>query len=132
MIKSSPVLGIGFGIPINYSQSLVDLSRTDPFIKFIPHDGILYVWMRMGVPGALGFWCVVGFGILAGARLARARRGRAAVLGVLVIGALVGYVIEGYYDMGLYWFRMAVFMGVLLGTSEVALRWIDAPAEVEA
>ena len=41
---------------------------------------------------------------------------------------VTGYVIEGYYDFGLFFFRMAFFMGLVMGLTLVAHR-IEAPVE---
>jgi hypothetical protein len=35
---------------------------------------------------------------------------------------VVGYVTQGFYDMGLYWFRIAIVMGCLMGALEAARR----------
>ena len=46
----------------------------------------------------------------------------------LVTCALLAYVIEGYYDFGLWWFRVAVLIGCLLGALEAASRELTATA----
>ncbi len=57
-------LGKGFGVPINYALPIVDIRDVDPLITWIPHDGLLYIPMRMGVLGAIAFWCVLAAGML--------------------------------------------------------------------
>jgi O-antigen ligase/polysaccharide polymerase Wzy-like membrane protein len=121
-LMRSPLFGVGYGIPIDYVVPIVDLSRTDPFIKFIPHNNLLYIWMRLGAIGALAFWSFIGLVILSACRLLRAPDLRLALYGSLVICAVINYLIMGYLDLGLFWFRVAIFMGCLFGVLEVARR----------
>jgi hypothetical protein len=119
-IKHSTPFGVGFGVPIVYSLPIVDISSIDPMIAFVPHDGILYVWMRLGLPGIIAFWFLIGSAILSAMVLVRNKDRGLALFGTLVMCAVVGYVILGAYDMGLYWFRVAFLIGSLLGALEAA------------
>ena len=121
-IKLAGPLGAGFGVPIRYVLPITDLTRTTPSLAYVPHDGILYVWLRLGILGMLLFWCVIGAAIIATCRLIRSPDERVLLFGGFALSALIAYVIEGYYDLGLSWFRVAVFMGCLLGALEAARR----------
>jgi O-antigen ligase/polysaccharide polymerase Wzy-like membrane protein len=121
-LMRSPLFGVGYGIPIDYIVPIVDLSRTDPFIKFIPHNNLLYIWLRLGAIGALAFWSFIGLVVVSACRLLRAADLRLALYGSLVICAVINYLIMGYLDLGLFWFRVAIFMGCLFGVLEVARR----------
>ena len=70
-IRQGGVLGKGFGVPIDYALPIVDISKEDPNIKFIPHNGVLYIPMRMGLLGTISLWTLLATGIIAGCRLAR-------------------------------------------------------------
>jgi O-antigen ligase/polysaccharide polymerase Wzy-like membrane protein len=126
-IKRSFPFGVGFGVAIDYAIPIVDLSGTDPMIKYIPHNGILYVWMRMGLLGIIAWLSWIGAVIISAAQLLRARDLRLACFASFAAACVVGYVIEGYYDLGLVWFRMAFFMGLVIGLMQVAHR-IDGAA----
>jgi O-antigen ligase len=126
-IKRSFPLGVGFGVPIDYAIPIVDLSGSDPMIKYIPHDGVLYVWMRMGWFGIVAWLFWIGAIIISAAQLLRARDLRLACFASFAAACVAGYVIEGYYDLGLDWFRMAFFMGVVIGIMHMAHR-LDAAA----
>lgn len=126
-IRGSTPLGVGFGIPINYVIPIVDLTRSIPFLKYIPHDGILYVWMRMGWLGIIAWLSWVGAIMISAAQLLRARDLRLSCFASFTAACVTGYVLEGYYDLGLYWFRMAFFMGVVIGLMQMARR-LDAAA----
>ena len=127
-IAAAGPLGTGFGIPIDYALPIVDLSETNPFIKYIPHNGVLYIPMRMGIPGAIVFWSVLGAAIISAARLAKSHDREFAMLGALVACLLVGYVFEGAVDQGFFFYRIAFVVGTLLGLVHAARR-LDAERE---
>jgi hypothetical protein len=121
-IKRSFPFGVGFGVPIDYAIPIVDLSGTDPMIKYIPHDGVLYVWMRMGILGIIAWLFWIGAIMISAAQLLRARDVRLACFATFATACVVGYAIEGYYDLGLVWFRMAFFTGLVIGLIQLAHR----------
>jgi hypothetical protein len=120
-IRAGGIVGRGFGVPINYAPgSILDLSSIDPLIAYVPHNGVLYIPMRIGLFGSVAFWSLLGIGIIGACRLARSRDREVALFGVLVSCALVGYALEGYNDQGFFWYRIAFVMGTLLGLAEAA------------
>ena len=120
-IRRSAPFGLGFGVPIDYSGiPFHDLTRANPSLRYEPHNGVLYIWLRLGSLGALVFWFVIGAGIIAACRAARSPDTQLALYGALTLCALIAYVVEGYYDLGLSAFRIAVFMGCILGGLEAA------------
>jgi hypothetical protein len=121
-IKLAGPVGAGFGVPINYALPITDLTKAAPSLAFVPHDGILYLWMRLGILGILVFWCVIGAAIIAACQLIRSPDERLILFGGFTLCALIAYVVEGYYDLGLSWFRVAVFMGCALGALEATRR----------
>jgi hypothetical protein len=125
-IRRSVPFGQGFGVPIDYAIPIVDISNIDSLIKFVPHDGILYIWMRLGFVGAIAFWVLIGTGFIAAGSLVRSMDQRLALYGVLALCALTAYLVQGYNDLGLYWFRIAIFMGIVLGGMEGAIRLAHA------
>jgi O-Antigen ligase len=119
-IRQGGLIGKGFGVPIDYALPIVNIQPIDPDILYIPHNGVLYQLMRMGLLGGLAFWSMLGCGILAGCRLARAPDRLLAAVGTLVACAFVGYALEGATDQGFYFYRIALATGVLLGLAEAA------------
>ncbi len=126
-IRQSHNLGLGFGVPIDYALPITNISKTDPLIKYIPHNGILYIWMRLGIVGELVFLTMIAAAIIRGVQLARVRDQELAFFGVLAICAVIAYLVQGYNDMGFSWFRIALCMGGLLGVTEAALRIARRP-----
>jgi O-antigen ligase len=100
---------------------LADLTAVDSMIAYVPHNGVLYVWMRMGLPGEVMLWLLVAAAIAAGTRASRSTDPQVQVLGALVACTTVGWLIMGYTDMGFWWFRLALAFGCLLGLLEAAV-----------
>jgi hypothetical protein len=122
-IKGSGLLGSGFGIQIDYTD-ITNISSIDPMIAFIPHNGLLWVWLRLGMQGEIVFWCLVGTCLVRACSLARAPDRRLAMFGTIVACAIVSYIVDGYEDMALAEFRIAIAMGCLLGAMEAAIRMV--------
>lgn len=131
-IRKSAPFGEGFGLPIKYGIPITDIRNRDSFISYVPHDGILYVWMRMGFPGAIAFFFLFGAALVSACRLARAGPNDLALFASLVVCALLAYIVMGYYDLGLFWFRIAIVMGCLLGALEAAWRMVPPATMVTA
>jgi hypothetical protein len=125
-IQQGGPLGKGFGVPIDYALPIANISAGDPLIAYIPHNGVLYVVMRMGVFGVITFWCMIGIGLITACRLARRTDRDAALIGLVTTAMIVGYALQGYNDQGFFFYRIAICMGVLLGLTEVATRLADA------
>ncbi len=113
---------MGFGVPIDYTLPIVNIKNIDPMIAYIPHDGVLYIWMRLGIAGEIAFLMVIAAAILRAVELARVGDKELALIGTLTVCAVVAYLVQGYNDMGFTWFRIALCMGVLFGATEAALR----------
>ncbi len=121
-IRRSPYFGMGFGRKIDYALPIVNIQNIDPMIIYVPHDSVLYVWMRLGIVGEAAFLMMIAAAILRAVELARVRDQELALFGMLTVCAVVAYLVMGNEDMGFTWFRIALCMGVLLGTTEAALR----------
>jgi hypothetical protein len=125
-IQQSMPLGNGFGVPIAYTIPIVDLSSFNPLIRYVPHDGVLYVWMRLGIGGELAFWAVVAAALFAACRISRSAEPEVFLLGAIGACAVVAWVIQADNDLGLFWFRIAFAMGAMLGAVDAASRRLQA------
>jgi hypothetical protein len=122
-IHATRSIGKGFGTPINYGYAtIVVVSNADSMIPYVPHNGVLYVWFRLGIIGEIVLWSMIGFVLIAGCRLARRRSRELAALGGIAVCAILAYVLQGYNDLGFAWLRVAIFMGFMLGALEAASR----------
>lgn len=114
--------GRGFGVKINYSLPITDITPIDPLITYIPHNDVLYIMVRMGILGGIAMWSLIAVGIIAGCRLARAPDRLVATIGMLVACSLVAYALMGAEDQGFFWYRLAFITGTFLGLAEAARR----------
>jgi hypothetical protein len=127
-IRLAMPFGSGFGHPIPQFVPNVNISNVDTFITYLPHNTVLHVWLRMGIFGIIAFWMVIGLGIISAINVIRRRPSEITLLiSVTLVVVLVGYVIQGFFDMGLYWFRIAIAVGCLLGAFEAARRFEGNP-----
>jgi O-antigen ligase/polysaccharide polymerase Wzy-like membrane protein len=117
-ILNSFPFGEGFGVPIQYRIPIQDLSGNDPTVKYVPHDTLLWVWLRLGVVGFIAFWMLIGAILMKASWLARWGDRGTALVATVVIAAVVAYLVEGTYDYGFYWLRVAMLIGILAGTIE--------------
>ena len=131
-IREGGVVGRGFGVPIDYKLPIVDLTSIDPLIAYVPHDGVLYILMRMGLLGGVAFWSLLGTAMIGAGRLARARDREIACFGAVLLCAAVGYALEGYNDQGFFFYRIAFVMGILFGIGEAARRLGSLPVPAVA
>ncbi|HET7486294.1 MAG TPA: hypothetical protein VFJ85_00085 [Acidimicrobiales bacterium] len=128
-IRKQYGLGKGFGPYIDYALPMIDISSFDPYVRWLPHNSVLDLWMRMGTQGMIVFLMMIGTGIIRAAGLARSPDRTLAVLGAVTVCALAAYVVQGNGDLGFFWFRIALCMGTLLGAVEASLRLPRPPAE---
>jgi hypothetical protein len=121
-IKESGLLGKGFGRPIDYVIAIPNISNYDPTIGYIPHNGLLWIWMRLGLQGEIVLWLLMAYAILTAANLTRGGDRFLALFGSVAVCAVIGYVFQGYEDQGLASLRIAIVMGCFFGALEAAHR----------
>jgi O-antigen ligase len=126
-IHATTPFGLGFGKPIPTTIALPNLSNIDAFIAYEPHNTILYLWLRLGILGAVAFWWMVAAAVIAACRVARFADRSIAIVGILALLVLAAYLIEGWYDQGLVSLRVAIVTGAALGALEAAQVLIRAP-----
>jgi hypothetical protein len=131
-IKTSGILGAGFGVPIAYSNAIANISSADPMVAYIPHNGILWIWFRLGLQGEIVFWCLIAAALMRATRLAKVSDPKFAMIGTVAACAIVGYLAEGYEDYGFAEFRIALAMGCILGMVEAATRIAASRSATEA
>lgn len=72
-IKSSPILGLGFGTPFAMTVPLPDLSFWR-FWHFTTHNSVLWVWMKGGFFTFVTFWWLLGRSLFDGGKAVESRR----------------------------------------------------------
>jgi hypothetical protein len=114
-------LGAGYGVPIQYF-GIVDLTADNPLLRYVPHNGVLYHWFRFGIVGVVVVTCLWTQAAMSAVRLARAPDRTVAMLGAWSAAVLAGFVAMGLTDMGFFWFRNTLAIGILLGMVDALAR----------
>jgi hypothetical protein len=131
-IRAAGPLGDGFGHRIDYVLPIEDISDIDPYIAYIPHNGVFHLFLRLGLLGAVAFWALIGVAIVTACRLARSPDKELGLVGMVVACAVCSYVVLGANDQGFLYYRVAFAVGVLLGLLEVCSRLQPRPAVLPA
>jgi hypothetical protein len=114
--RTSPLVGIGFGIPMIVIFPMADISYIYPLWNYIPHNTLLWIGMRMGAVGYAAFWGLVAMAVLQACRqLATRRDPLLNAVAAFAIAAIVGEIVMGYSDLQLDTFRNLIVFGALLG-----------------
>jgi O-antigen ligase len=114
--KQSPLIGLGFGMPFYTVASMANISNFYPLWNVIPHNTMLWVPMRMGIPGMVGFWGLIAMAILQAFAVMRLHRDPLSrAIAVFAVAAIVAELMVADGDLQLESYRNLVFLGALLG-----------------
>ena len=115
-IQSNPILGHGYGKTINFYIPLPYIGDRFYFWDIIPHNTVLWIWLRLGVFGFSAFWFMIGRSIVASMMVARDLQDPyLKSIGIFVVIALVTWIFTGLVDMGIVGMRETVLIGALMG-----------------
>ncbi len=107
---------IGYGYGKEYITIWEQYGRTDVFARILPHNGIMWIWMRLGHPGFFCFWMFFASVMIWGPqKLKSVRDPKLQVLGIFAIGAFLMLVMYGKYDLAFANYRAMILVGTLLG-----------------
>jgi hypothetical protein len=98
-IRSSPILGIGFGHPFLRPYPLPQIA---PFLlePYMPHNAILWIWMKAGIGGFVAMVYLFGVAMHTGGReVLRAGRGDYAATLFTAVAFVVMYCVFAYVDI---------------------------------
>jgi hypothetical protein len=127
-IERHLVFGQGYGIEMPLMPGMVDLRDIAPFMLYMPHNSILWVWWRTGTIGFVLFWAALGGAIIRNTVLARSVADPAirrwAVFSVAIV---VIYLLMSWLDVALFSFRETVYVWIVLAVPDVLLRLRDHP-----
>jgi len=111
-VKSSPVLPYGFGKEMYKPYTLPKIGYV--FQYLMPHNSVLWVWMRLGTMGYLIFWFLIGTAIVQATQLIRRLRDRSLQgLALFVVVMLIQQVTISYVDLQWSNYRTMIMTGVL-------------------
>jgi hypothetical protein len=116
-LRIAPITGLGFGRPYSFIVAEPPLDETGfTYWRYIAHNAIYWVWMKMGLPGFILFWYLMGSAVVLGlVTFRQLRDGYLRALALTVAGVVLMQVIFSYGDLGLTYSRSMVFLGCMLG-----------------
>ena len=116
-IRSAPVTGLGFGRPYSFAVEQPPLDATGfTYWRYIAHNAIYWVWMKMGLVGFILFWNLLGSAVVLGlVTFRQLRDGYLRALALVVVGVVLMQAIFSYGDLGLTYSRSMIFLGCMLG-----------------
>jgi hypothetical protein len=115
-VKQHPFLGLGFGLPFLQPIALPDISEWNPYYRYIPHNTIYWVWMRLGTIGFLALWYLLGALVVCGGLIAWRLRDRyLQSVAIFVVAVTCMEVLAAYADYQLYALRNVLYLGLLAG-----------------
>jgi hypothetical protein len=119
--KLAPVVGKGFGIA--YDRPLLPWGSNFALSDYLPHNQILWVFVKMGVIGGTLFWLFFNSFVFRGAMvLARLKDSYLKAVCAVCVVAVVNQFVVSYVDMQLAWYRNMVYLGLLMGLVPVLER----------
>lgn len=99
-IRSSPITGFGFGHQFLVIRRMPDISFFQ-FWQYLPHNSILWIWIKTGYFGFVAMLFMFARGIQLGARsVVRIRSADDAVLVTSAIAYALMFVVFAYVDIG--------------------------------
>jgi hypothetical protein len=115
-IRWHPVWGSGFGHEYEFVQPLPDLSAFWPMQPYIPHNTILWSWMKGGLAALLVVFGLFGYALTKGMGLVNKRFDPLLKAWTMAATAAVIMVfLFAWWDLGLVSLRLMTVFGLCLG-----------------
>ena len=117
-IALNPIFGAGYGVPMQMFVPLPDLTNIFSLWAYIPHNTILWVWLRLGIFGFAAFWFMVGrFMIESAGSARRTKDPYLKAISIFTITFLIAWVAQGLVDMGITDFRLNILVTAFIGVT---------------
>jgi hypothetical protein len=112
-VRANPLLGVGFGQPFEQPVQLPDISFF-VFYEYIPHNSILWIWLKTGYIGFVTLLVIVAFTVRAGTRAALALpTGNLLAATIAALGYVVMFLVFAFVDIA--WDpRSTLFLGACI------------------
>ncbi|HUS14112.1 MAG TPA: O-antigen ligase family protein [Chloroflexia bacterium] len=113
-IRHNPVVGVGFGRPYEMLVPLPPIAF--PLRDYIPHNEVLWIWLKMGTAGFVVFWLFIAAAVVQGSLvLRRLKDPYFQALAAMILALVLMQVVIAYADLQLTFYRNMVYLGIMLG-----------------
>lgn len=127
-VRQNLVFGQGYGIELPLPPGMADLRDIAPFMLYMPHNSILWVWWRTGTIGFVCFCAALGSTIIRNCLLARSTSDPTIQRWALFAVALVVmHLLMAWLDVGLFSYRQVVYLWVVLAVPDILCRLYEQP-----
>lgn len=131
-IRQDPLTGVGFGHKFLQPRRLPDISFFE-FWEYIPHNAMLWIWLKMGALGFVATLYMVGRAVVAGTQaiVGQLTRRMEIVTALAGLSYVIMFIVFAYVDIA--WDgRSTVFLGFSLALCGDFVRaaGVDEPAPV--
>lgn len=114
--SQSPILGYGFGRPFLQPLVLPNIITLDPYYLYVPHNTILWLWMRLGPAGYIAFFYLIGMFVMRSGIIARKLQNRdLQFMAIFGISVMMIELPLAYGDYQLFFYRNVFYLGLLMG-----------------
>jgi hypothetical protein len=125
-IRAAPLTGLGFGHPFLLVVPLPDISFFR-YWQYLPHNSILWIWIKMGVGGFVAMLYLVGMAIMTAVRtwwqMPRNELGAISLAAALY---LIMHFLYAYVDIS--WdIQSMLYVGTMMGVANVLPRIVARP-----
>jgi O-antigen ligase len=98
-IQARPITGLGFGHKFYRPAPLPDIS-VFPFFEYIPHNSVLWIWIKTGLGGFLAMLYLFGSAVRRGIRtILSTGEARDLLLTVVATAYVIMYLVFAYVDI---------------------------------
>ena len=117
-IRGNP-LGYGYGKPFYHIVPMADISKIYDFWDILPHNQILWVWMRTGTQGFYAFWILMSLVVIRSCFFVRRKdiTDEDRALGLLSLTIIPTLLVFGLFDLQLSNFRDILLTSMIVGAS---------------
>ncbi|BDI28732.1 hypothetical protein CCAX7_007830 [Capsulimonas corticalis] len=129
-VKLEPVLGYGYGKRMLHAVPIADISKSYEWWDILPHNNVLWVWMRVGTLGFIAFWAMIAAIIFQACAVMRIDKSDNSVKAVGMISLLFTgmLLVFGLLDLQLSNFRDMLLTGFWTGVATAVLRMQQRPS----
>jgi hypothetical protein len=115
-ILARPVQGLGFGREYDFPSQLPDLSGFWPLFRYLPHNSILWIWVKGGILAFVSLLFLLFLAMSRSAQIFNSVIEPSLRTAALTAGACVlMFAVFAYTDLGLVTPPAVVFFGLTLG-----------------
>ncbi len=120
VLHNNLLFGLGFGKPflqpIPLTTVFQNISFSDIYYGYVPHNSIYWIWMRLGIVGFLVFWYLIGSIIIQGSLIARKLQDQyLRLVAIFIVAVVYIEIVVSYADYQLFFYRNVIYIGLLAG-----------------